>query len=330
MKTDKDIEKLLESGKHISLSVADREQIKATLLSDARASLAHETATPRLPWFAWMFRATGMSATLLFVFLGTTYTAQQSMPGDPLYAVKVEVFEKAVGLTKTTPTERAAYDISLMETRLTELKTIAARDTPTTPRALNAVAAQIDAHVADITETIATTDETAFPNEDKITTLSKLTGVAKAQETVTAREEKLSSVRAPIRRSQNNAHDTLDKTIDAFTNDEAQETVNDFISTTLTDVDVRLHASTTRETVRKSAVRHLNEVDESLTAGDTREALRSALRADQVISVDAYIGDVEDIDTTDDTQGNGAGKERDTAIDTRKDSDKIPNDKAQE
>ena len=90
MKNDQDIIELLESGKKHSLSSEERNSIKFTLLDHARKSLSHESR----PAFARFSRALLPAfAVVVFVFIGTAYASKNSLPGDPLYAMKVHVVE---------------------------------------------------------------------------------------------------------------------------------------------------------------------------------------------------------------------------------------------
>lgn len=63
---------------------------------------------------------------ILFAGIGTSYAAQASLPGDSLYAVKVNVNEKIASVMAVTPVARAQFDAGLAERRLEEVEILAA------------------------------------------------------------------------------------------------------------------------------------------------------------------------------------------------------------
>lgn len=66
--------------------------------------------------------------TVIAVGGATTYAAEGSLPGDPLYPLKVKVIEPAQGLLAVTPEAKAAWHASVAATRLSEAAQLAARE----------------------------------------------------------------------------------------------------------------------------------------------------------------------------------------------------------
>lgn len=303
MKTDKDIEQLLMSGKKLTLSTDERSSIKSTLLAHATQTLQHEKRSIPSPWTSWVLRGSVSFASLLIVFVGTAYASQDSLPGEPLYAMKVHVVEEMIALTKIEPSERVAYDISLMETRLTELKALADQSETPAQEDLTALTDQIGEHITDIAITLDTTNTSEMPHEEKIKALSKISGIAKAQAKITKNEEDLSVISETVQDTQDSASDSLNSAVQDFANDQPAESVNEYLSDQITVVSEQISASTTDENTRDSAEQHLHDVDESLIDGNTTDALVSVLEAQQTIAVDAYLDDstdIKDIDSTTD------------------------------
>lgn len=289
MKTDKDIENLLMSGKKLQLEESEKATVKSMLLQHAQKSIQYERKSIPSPWSSWVMRGSVSVASLLLIFVGTAYASQDSLPGEPLYAMKVHVVEEMVALTKVTPDEKVAYDTVLMEKRLSELQQLIEIEETPEPEVLEAVADQIDEHIAHVTEVIDTTPENEFPHESKIDALTKLSGISKAQSKIAKHEKKLATIVSSLEGSDTTASESLVSTVEEFVNEGTPEEVNSYLSEQITDVGEQVQASTTDETVRDTAERHLNDVNEALTDGDTGEALISILEAQEVIDVEAYL-----------------------------------------
>lgn len=303
MKTDKDIENLLMSGGKLSLSTHEKTSIKSTLLKHAQQTLKYERGPIPSPWTSWVLRGSVSLASLLAVFVGTAYASQGSLPGEPLYAMKVHIVEEMIAFTKTEPNEHVAYDISLMETRLTELQALADQSETPTQEDLAALTDQIGEHVADITTTLETTKTSKMPHEEKIKVLSKLSGITKAQAKITKDEKDLSVISETVQDTQETTSDSLNSAVEDFADEQTAELVNDYLSDQIAVVSDQINASTTDENTRDSAEQHLHDADESLIDGDTTDALVSVLEAQQTIAIDTYLDgsdNTSDIDPTTD------------------------------
>ncbi len=291
MKKDEDIVEMLECGKKFSLSSNELDSIKFTLLEHANKTLSYENSRS---WnFVWLKHMAPAFAVVMIVFMGTAYASQDSLPGSPLYAMKVNVVEEMVLFTKINPEDRTQYDLSLMEARLDELKILVSQNRTPESEALDSVAEQIDEHVADITETLAETEENEFTHEEKIGTLSKLSGVSKAQSDF-VEEEGLTSIADTVDDSHEEASDSLESAIEDFSTERGDADVADFLSDQISSVSDQLNASTTEDSVRAAAADHLQDMKESLTEGDTVEALISIFEVQQEIDSEEYLDEKAD------------------------------------
>lgn len=296
MKTEHEIIETLKIGKKLSLFPAEKDAIKATLMAHANESLRHENVRVRTPWITWLLRSSAAFASIVFIAAGTAYAAQQSIPGETLYAVKVHLVEEVIALTKTEPAERTAYDITLMETRLSELKSLAAQEDVATPETLDVVAEQIREHADDITTTLANTDTSEIHHEEKVSTLERLSSVVRAQEKLSKHKSNISAITEPLRATEERVHSSLSTSVEDFADEQPSNALNNYLSSTITEVGETLTASSTNETVRDAAVRHLNDANELITDGKAKDALISAIEAKQAITVDAYLDDTERTD----------------------------------
>jgi len=291
MKTDNDIEQLLTSGKKLSLSVTEKDSIKSVLLEHASATLKYEKRAVPSPWTSWMLRGSVSFASLLIVFMGTAYASQDSLPGEPLYAIKVHVVEKMVALTKTTSEERVAYNIHLMENRLDEIKEIMSQDTTIAPEDLLTLTDQINEHATDVTTTLEGASSNHISNGEKIRVLAKLSGVTKAQSKIAKGKPEFAETAETINETQESTTDAMTTTIEEFVGEESIEVVNKYLSDQITDVGEYVNASTTDESARDAVERHLYDVSEALIDRDIAEALTSILEAQETIIADLYVED---------------------------------------
>ena len=289
MKTDYNIENLLMSGKKLSLSTHERATIKSSLLEHASETLKYEGQSISSPWIVWAMRGAISFASLLVVFVGTAYASQDSLPGESLYAIKVRVIEEMIAFTKVTPQDRVAYDTSLMETRLDELQALILQEETPQPEDLASVVEQINEHVTHIEDTLETTETSVMTHEEKIHTLTKVSGVAKAQAKIAQKEARFTTISEMVSNSQKSVTDARTSAVEGFVEEESTEVVGNYLSDQIIEVGEQVHTIVTNKNTRDSAERHLYDVDEALIDGDTSEALISILEAQEVMSVDAYL-----------------------------------------
>lgn len=129
-----DLRKTLKhSLSQLHLSDVERSTMREVLLTRMRAT----AATPRIPspyggfFMTLMFQRTTAFVALFAVVLGgaggVSLAAEDSVPGDAMYALKVNVNEPFYTLTAVTPSAKAAVATSRVERRLEEAEVLAAR-----------------------------------------------------------------------------------------------------------------------------------------------------------------------------------------------------------
>lgn len=128
---------LLKTLKHslsiLRLSDAERSAMREVLLTRMRAT----QATPNIPspyggfFMTLSFQRTASFIAVVVVFVsgagGVSLAAEDSVPGDAMYALKVNVNEPLYTLTAITPSAKAAVATSRAERRLEEAEVLAAR-----------------------------------------------------------------------------------------------------------------------------------------------------------------------------------------------------------
>ncbi len=150
--------------------------LKDITLTDAERGLirAHATYlianTPQSPQRIYSLFQSGvqhglriaLSSFLFFIFVGgaVTAVANQALPGDSLYGVKTEFNEEVVAFFHKSPEEKVAYNTKRVETRVQEIKTLAASKTLTKAKQAT-VQKALDSHVKELTDDLNTLSTTA-------------------------------------------------------------------------------------------------------------------------------------------------------------------------
>lgn len=298
MKTPHETEELLRGGRNARLSSEDKEGIKAQLLARARRSYEVQLAPKPSAWQRPILRFSLGFALVMLVMGGTVSSAHNSLPGEPLYALKVQVLEDMVHFSKFDPKDKTAYQVELMETRFKELKSLTreAHDTKT----LGLISDQIEEHIDSMEYTISTTDDAQLSHEEKIAMLQKITTLAKAQASLAHEDGPLAAIAKETESHHRDAVAVLASEVEDFVVDTPHEAVADFLSSGLAEMGILLQASSTGVESRDDIAGHLLDVSESLEEGDTEEAVFSILEAQQVIAIDAYLegtqSDSEDLE----------------------------------
>lgn len=263
--------------------------MKAALLRHAQERLKHE-APSRVSVWGLFFKLSASVVTLVLVFGGTAYAAQDSLPGEPLYVVKVRVLEEAIGLTYFEPSERIDYELSLMETRLDELKRLTADNATTSDAVLADVHTLINDRAEHITNVVS--DSKEIGETKQIQALADLSAVVKAHEVVAETEPELRPIARSLRTTRTHTTDALRKQVTEFADTAPKEEVTDYMNEKIDAVteDVSAIASSTDST-REETVQHLNDADEALVDGSVGDALMSVLEAERTLNVEGYVED---------------------------------------
>ncbi len=144
MNEERDIENMMQPLRRFSLTDAEHEAMR----SELKLFIAKHPA--RMPIYAGMleyFRTTvaaihGVTSTrytsaamafalVLCVGVGTSYAAESSLPGDPLYSVKVSLNEGVREALAVTPKAKAEWSTTVASRRLEEAELLAANGTLT-------------------------------------------------------------------------------------------------------------------------------------------------------------------------------------------------------
>lgn len=99
-------------------------------------------------WFSPRFAVPIAIVLLVGLSSGTAFAAQSALPGEPLYAIKINVNEKVATALATTPAAKASVNATIATTRLEEAESLASTgklDATTTAELASNFAAHADA-----------------------------------------------------------------------------------------------------------------------------------------------------------------------------------------
>jgi hypothetical protein len=132
----------LDALRHVTLSKTEAQDMRERLA--AYSDMHNAISAPiRSPFFSYFSQtrsvfsrasfsrpliAIGMVLVILVGTTGVSYAAENSLPGQPLYAVKVSVVEPIQGALITQPVAKAQWQAELANRRLNEASTLAAQN----------------------------------------------------------------------------------------------------------------------------------------------------------------------------------------------------------
>lgn len=120
--TEKEFEKIAKNLKEVSLSREQKESMLKNIYLRTPSELAPTPSPFAFTFFYSHQRMVGVLAIFVFAFTGTTYAAANSLPGQFLYGVKVDVIEP-LKLSLTIGEEaKNEYKIHLLQKRVAEIE----------------------------------------------------------------------------------------------------------------------------------------------------------------------------------------------------------------
>lgn len=152
------IERLLERASgSVALSASEKDAGRDTL----RVYLAQNRAK-RSPWsrvLAYGLRGVVAVALIMATGSGAAFAAEDSLPGSPLYLLKVKVTEPVRAALATDPADRAEFEIERAHRRLSEYAQVSVAEA-SDPSLEADLAQSLTTHVNNAKEAIALLNET--------------------------------------------------------------------------------------------------------------------------------------------------------------------------
>jgi cytochrome b involved in lipid metabolism len=119
----KELQDTIQSAKKVSLSLREKSLMKERISSYMYSTkIPVKTSMSFSSFFSYrsMYLMPALAIVLLISGAGTSYYAQNSLPGDVLYGVKTGVNENVESLFAISPEARAQVDLKQVSTRLDE------------------------------------------------------------------------------------------------------------------------------------------------------------------------------------------------------------------
>ena len=99
-------------------------------------------------------------AAIMVAGVGTSYAAETALPGDPLYAIKINVNEPVERAVTASSQSQAQWDVTLANRRLDEAEKLAAKGA-LTPQNVQIVQTQLDTETQDFNQATVVTSATS-------------------------------------------------------------------------------------------------------------------------------------------------------------------------
>jgi len=131
--SDRDIQKFIETSRKIKLSENEKSDIKQSIWSFIKNNPVRNEIRPRLTYGSNIFLtklnfASAMAILLILTVLvggGVAVGAERALPGDALYAIKVNFNEEVRALASVSEESKANWEIERVQRRLEEAETLA-------------------------------------------------------------------------------------------------------------------------------------------------------------------------------------------------------------
>lgn len=280
------IESLLTSQKDTSLSVSERADMWQDLHSYATFHTPVEATVVKRFSFTHVMRFATATAALVFVSVGTGYAAYDSLPGDALYPVKVNVVEPVVGFSHSSEQDQLNYQASLLERRLFEMQQLSKAEL-LTEETVATIETSVEKHGSEINGIITADIDSSVNAKERLDVLSNAVTTLRTHEFI--EDTKVGKGRkSKFKSTEVSVSELFETEANRFADDTPTEAVEyiagviEKLDSSLTDDDV---ASSTMGEVND----YLEDAEDALSNGDVDRALRFTDKAKQVIDLNLNI-----------------------------------------
>ncbi len=235
-------------------------------------------------------------ATIVILGIIFLFLISLANPGNPLYALKVNVAEEVVEYGYVTAPAKADYHLSLLDRRLHEAEVLAERS-PGNQGDAEYLFAETGERAQELTDLLAAKEGTAFTREESLMLTHELLVRLRAIEEAAERSESIADFSDPIEETRREMAKVFDARADQLavhgTSEEVSAFLNGLLESLLTKVEVGTMSDGTRRSVER-AVKNAQEDIEALKPGDAIATLGDALR---LIEVEELLGpDPDDVE----------------------------------
>ncbi len=227
--------------------------------------------------------------TLLILVSGIIYSSKQSLPGDRLYTLKINVLEKIEMAVHVSSKSKAIYQVTLLTNRLDEVQELNKSDT-VTKEMEDIFSTELSKESDALAVLIAQSTDGAFPKTEVLSTINNFASVAGGIEAISEQNAKLVTIGDT---AENIRIETVrlykDKSL-SFVQTENQETVYTFIATQLKEVKDELGNNALSTGTSRIAKTYLDRVEPALKDADLTKVIVSIAEAQRFIRIEQYAG----------------------------------------
>jgi len=156
-------------------------QMRAYLHANTKQNPAYIRSSFGMSWY---LKTAGTALSMLLLTAGSiTYGAQQALPGDALYSVKLHI-EEVKGMTNQTPKEKLLRQQTRLMNRFDEIETLV-KTGNMTPEKQAVVTEQLTAHLDEVASTVADVEKEITPENTDAQNVIAKTDVTEAIATAT-------------------------------------------------------------------------------------------------------------------------------------------------
>jgi hypothetical protein len=279
------IESTLQKGVPDTLSLSERTDMKRVLFSRIDGQV--KRAPVRSPFFGFLPRIAlgAVFASVMLVFTGVA--ADQSMPGDALYMVKLKVMEPVTRAFEIPDADPVAEQIWLLERRLDEARILEAN------AVLNGEAATVLLEEVSESARAVELEVDAMVHAD---TSKALVSIDRVSALLEAHDELLTNhdLANMLSLLSYDVDDARNEAVADMLQNAASTSVSEYINASLHDIAASLEDGNLSPGTIDSIEGYIEEVATALTEADYAETVEHISEANQRILVEAYLSVVID------------------------------------
>jgi hypothetical protein len=263
--------KLIQSAKHIKLSQEKKDFIRARVenfmdYNPITRTTSSPFSVPKISVFNFS-KAISFALIILVASGGTiSYASENTLPGDTLYTVKVNVKEPLEQKLAITPEAKLGVKTKQVEKRLTEAQTLLEKN-DTSPEKHKEVEVRVTKQVEEISETITLLQEKGDV-ETILATTSKLQPVLKAHQEALQEVAHSEDTKIALSKNSSEPEKEIETNSFALTENEIETDENILAigtTSTTTTVSEDISKSSLADTLLKTVEKTLLQVEEQET-----------------------------------------------------------------
>lgn len=227
--------------------------------------------------------------TVVLSIVGFIFAVQLSLPGEALYTIKVNTFENGVEALHLSVKDKAQYQITLMQHRLAEVKTLSTKAN-VSEKAITEFIDQTTKHTNTFDALIAKSIDSAFSKTDVLHTINEFSSVTSAIEAVSENNLKLISIGDSVEENRQDMVRLYKDKVTSFVQTETQQTTVEYLKAELTEVKNGLSDKNLSKKTVNLVENYLDRITGALAKNSLDRAIIAAGEAQRFIKMEKYSG----------------------------------------